>query len=72
MASILGPLVGIWRGVNQPYFGKQRVKLAYSPQEQKRGILRDFPDKGMEKGARFGLILVLPLNTPLFNIYEVN
>jgi hypothetical protein len=29
-------------------------------------------DVGKRNGARFGLILVLPLNTPLFTIYEVN
>jgi len=44
-ALILGPLAGFGRGANLPYFGNQSEKWAYSPQEQKRRVLRGFPKR---------------------------
>jgi len=49
-ASIPGPLMVVRRGANLPYFGKQSVKKAHSPQEQKRGIFWGFPGVSMIEG----------------------
>ena len=66
--SVYGPLVVIRRGANQPYFGKQSDKWAYSPQEQKRGDFKGFPvltrtSEG-ETEPKMG-VFSLPVHTPI-------
>jgi hypothetical protein len=42
--------MAVGRGANLPYFGKQSVKKAYSPQEQKRRTFWGFPGGSMIGG----------------------
>jgi hypothetical protein len=59
-ASIPGPLATDRRGANLPYFGKQNVNQAYSPQEHKKRDISGFSWRvkvmGKGKGARKGHI----------------
>jgi hypothetical protein len=45
-ASVPGPLAGFWRGVNLPYFDNQSVIIPPFPHEQKRTVLRAYPEPG--------------------------
>ena len=71
--SIQRPLAGFWRGANLPYFTKRGDILAYFPHEQKRTVLRAYPELGWipfrETGPSLGLFFPR-VHTLIFQIYS--